>query len=128
MKQELKDAQWERIKNILPGKKGDSGAKAKDNRTFIESVLWIARSGAHWRALPERFGNWYTAYTRYYRWCNSGMWEKIFKALRGDPDWSYALIDSTIVRAHQHSAGAKGGLSIKPSAARKAASQRKSTA
>ena len=128
MKHQLNDTQWDLIKDILPGKKQDIGVTAKDNRKFIEAVLWIARTGAHWRALPEAFGNWYTAYTRYHRWCNKGVWDKVFKALRGDPDWSYTLIDSTIIRAHQHAAGAKGGLSVRPSVARKSASQRKSTA
>ena len=118
MKHQLNDTQWERIKDILPGKKGDSGVKARDNRTFIEAVLWIARTGSHWRALPDKFGNWYTAYTRFYRWCHSGMWEKVFRALRGDPDWSFALIDSTIVRAHQHAAGKKWGLKLARSAVR----------
>ena len=109
-RRELRDDQWERIAVFLPGKATDRGVTAKDNRLFVDAVLWIARSGAHWRELPEVFGNWNSVFARYNRWGKKGVWERVFQALSGDPDFEYVLMDSTIVRAHQHSAGAKGGM------------------
>jgi len=109
-RRELRDDQWEQIAVFLPGKATDRGVTAKDNRLFVDAVLWIARSGAHWRELPEMFGNWNSVFARYNRWAKSGVWERVFQALSGDPDFEYVLMDSTIVRAHQHSAGAKGGM------------------
>jgi transposase len=110
----LSDAQWERIAPELPGKVGDPGGSGRDNRLFIEAVLWIARTGSPWRDLPEAFGKWSTAYTRFWRWAQKGVWEHVFKALRDDPDFEYVLIDGTLVRVHQHGTGAKGGLKIRP--------------
>lgn len=102
----LHDDQWERIKDLLPGREGHVGANAKDNRLFVEAVLWRYRSGAPWRDLPERFGDWNNTHRRFSRWAKAGVWKRIFKHLAADPDNEYAMIDSTIVRAHQHSAGA----------------------
>ena len=104
----LKDDQQEKIKALLPGKVGDRGVTAKDNRLFVEAVLYRYRAGVPWRDLPERFGDFRVIHTRHMRWSRSGVWEKIFTALSEDADNEYAMIDSTIVRAHQHSAGAKG--------------------
>ncbi|CAA7624634.1 transposase [Magnetospirillum sp. SS-4] len=87
-----------------------AGGYRKDNRLFVDAVLWIARSGSHWRELPEVFGNWNSVFARYNRWAKNGVWERVFQALSGDPDFEYVLMDSTIIRAHQHSAGAKGGM------------------
>ena len=85
------------------------------NRLFVEAVIWKFRSGAPWRDLPERFGNWKNIHTRFSRWAKSGVWGSLFKTLADDPDNEYAMIDATIVRAHQHSAGAlKKGGSTKP--------------
>ena len=117
----LTDRQWERIEDLIPGKKGDRGRTGTDNRLFIDAVLWIARTGSPWRDLPDEYGNWNSAFQRFRRWAKKGVWESLFKALVEDPDFEYVIIDSTIVRAHQHAAGAKGGLSIRPSAARAAA-------
>lgn len=117
----LGDERWARIEGELPGKKGDPGCTARNNRLFVESVLWIARTGSPWRDLPSEFGNWFTAYTRFWRWANKGVWERVFKALSDDPDFEYVMIDGTICRVHQHGAGAKGGLKIRPSGARAAA-------
>lgn len=105
----LRDDQWERIKNLLPGREGYVGATAKDNRLFVEAVLYRYRSGIPWRDLPERFGDFRVIHTRFSRWSKTGVWEKVFQQLADDADHEYAMIDSTIVRAHQHSAGAKGG-------------------
>ena len=108
-RRELRDDQWDRIKGIVPGKEGDAGRRGEDNRLFVDAVLWIMRSGAPWRFLPEVFGNWNSVFQRYNRWAKAEVWEKIFRILADDPDFEYLMIDSTIVRAHQHSAGAKGG-------------------
>ena len=71
-------------------------------------MLWVARTGAPWRDLPDEFGKWYTVYTRFWRWAQKGVWERIFKHLSADPDFEYVLIDATLVRVHQHGTGAKG--------------------
>lgn len=109
-RRELRDDQWNKIKDLLPGKVSDPGRSATDNRLFMDAILWIARTGAHWRELPEHFGAWNSVFQRYNRWSKAGVWERLFQALSDDPDFEYVMIDSTIVRAHQHSAGAKGGL------------------
>lgn len=117
----LTDEQWERIAPLLPGKKGDPGRAGKDNRRFVEGVLWVVRTGAPWRDVPEHFGNWFSVWKRFRRWALKGVFEKLFQALSDEPDFEYALIDGTIVKVHRHATGAKGGLSIRPSAARAAA-------
>jgi transposase len=103
----LRDDQWERIKDLLPGREDTVGVTAKDNRLFVEAVLYRYRAGIPWRDLPERFGNWSVVHTRFSRWATSGVWRNVFAHLAADADNEYAMIDSTIVRAHQHSAGAK---------------------
>lgn len=102
----LRDDQWERIRDLLPGREGHVGRDAKDNRLFVEAVLYRYRAGIPWRDLPERFGDWKNTHRRWSRWASTGVWERIFKCLAHDADNEYAMIDSTIVRAHQHSAGA----------------------
>ena len=106
----LRDDQWERIKDLWPGRDGHVGVTAKDNRLFIEAVLYRYRSGSAWRDLPTRFGDFRVIHTRFSRWSKTGVWERIFEQLAADADNEYAMIDSTIVRAHQHSAGAKKGI------------------
>ncbi len=103
----LRDDQWERIKDFLPGRGGQAGGKGKDNRLFVEAVLYRYRAGIAWRDLPERFGKSRSIHTRHTRWSRNGTWRKIFETLAQDADNEYAMIDSTIVRAHQHSAGAR---------------------
>lgn len=103
----LRDDQWDRIKDILPGRKESVGVTAKDNRLFVEAVLWRYRSGCTWRDLPERFGDFRVIHLRHSRWSRKGVWKKIFELLAVDADNEYAMIDATIVRAHQHAAGAK---------------------
>ncbi len=102
----LRDDQWERIKDLLPGKKGDVGVTAKDNRLFVEGVLYRYRAGIPWRDLPERFGDFRVVHLRHSRWSQKGVWKRVFEILSQDKDNEYAMIDSTIVRAHQHSSGA----------------------
>src|SRR5438045_3416704 len=101
------DADWDRIKDLLPGRAGQPGVTAKDNRLFVNAVMWIAKTGAPWRDLPERFGNWNSVFQRFNRWCKSGVFQSIMEKLE-DPDLGVLLLDSTIIRAHQHAAGAKG--------------------
>lgn len=110
----VSDSAWVRLGPLLPGKKGDSGATGKDNRLFLEAVLWRVRTGSPWRDLPADFGNWNSVFRRFRRWAESGVFEKIFEEIRGLTDFEYAMIDGTIVQAHQKASGAKGGLTIKP--------------
>jgi transposase len=117
----LSDAQWDRLAPVFPGKDGDPGRSGTDNRLFVEAVLWVARTGAPWRDLPSAFGNWNSVFRRFRRWAQKGVFDLIFKALSGDPDFEYVMIDGTIIRVHQHGAGARGGLKIRPSAGRAAA-------
>ena len=116
----IKDEVWDRIAPHLPGKVSDCGVTAKDNRLFLESVLWRVRTGSPWRDLPLFFGNWNSAFRRFRRWAQKGVFERLFKALSAEPDFEYALIDGTIVSVHQKASGAKGGLKIRPSGAREA--------
>ena len=102
----LRDDQWDRIKDLLPGRAGHVGVTAKDNRLFIEAVLYRYRAGVPWRDLPERFGDWKAVHTRFTRWGEGDVWARVFRHLSSETDNEYAMIDSTIVRAHQHSAGA----------------------
>jgi len=117
----LRDDQWERIEGMLPGRKGSVGRPAGNNRRFVEAVLYRYRAGVPWRDLPERFGDFRVVHTRFSRWAKRGVWKKLFEHLAQDADNEYAMIDSTIVRAHQHSAGAlKKGAQSKPSDAARA--------
>jgi transposase len=114
----LSDEQWQRVAPLLPGKVGDPGRSGDNNRLFLEAVLWIARTGAPWRDLHDRFGNWNSVFKRFRRWALKGVFEEVFKHLSDDPDFEYAIIDATIVRVHQHGTGANGGLRLRRSAAR----------
>jgi transposase len=117
----LRDDQWERIRDLLPGRVGHVGVTAKDNRLFVKAVLYRYRAGIPWRDLPERFGCGVKVQTRFSRWAKAGVWERVFQHLAADADNEYAMIDSTIVRAHQHAAGAPKKLAkIRPSAAARA--------
>jgi transposase len=106
----LREDQWEKIKDMLPGREETVGVTAKDNRLFVEAVVYRYRAGIPWRDLPARFGDFRVVHTRHTRWSRSGVWKQVLERLADEPDNEYAMIDSTIVRAHQHSAGAKGGL------------------
>jgi transposase len=124
---ELTEPQWRSIRDLLPGKAGDPGKTAKDNRLFVNAVLWRGKTGAPWRDLPERFGKWNSVFQRFNRWSRRGVWLQIFQALRGALPAEHLLLDSTVIRAHQHAAGAKGGRGPRPSDARGAVGARKST-
>ena len=114
----LSDSQWARVAPLLPGKAEDPGRSGRDNREFLEAVLWIARTGAPWRDLPDEFGLWNSVFQRFRRWVVKGVFERVFKELSADADFEYVLIDGTIVRLHQHGAGAKGGAAARRSVAR----------
>ena len=131
---ELTDAQWGKLRPLLPPQKPRTGRPANDHRTVINGILWILRTGSPWRSLPERYGSWKTVSSRFYRWQKAGVWDRILADLQrradagGRLDWSLHFVDSTVVRAHQHAAGAKGGMPRRRrSAAAAAGSQRRST-
>jgi transposase len=118
----LSDAAWERMAPLIIGRPDQKGSTGRDNRMFVEGVLWIVRTGSPWRDLPEVFGDWNSVFRRFSRWSVKGIWGRIFEAMSDDPDFEYLIVDSTIVRAHQHAAGAKkGGLKIKRKIKRSAA-------
>ena len=96
---ELTDAQWVRIEGLLLGKPGDPGCSGSDNRLFVNAVLWVLRSGAHWRDLPARYGKWKSVHKRFTRWAKAGVWERVFDAPTTDRYNDYLMLDSTIVRA-----------------------------
>jgi len=120
MRKMLRNDQWERIEHLLPGKASDCGVTAKDNRLFVEGVLWIARTGSPWRDLPGQLGNWHNVYTRFSRWGKTGVWQRVIEAVSTDTDLQTLLLDSTIVRAHQHAAGAQKNKARKRSGTRAA--------
>ena len=118
----ISDADFARIEHLLPGRPGDTGWVAADNRRFIDAVLYVAKTGVPWRDLPERLGNWNSVWRRFDRWSRKGTWARVFEALQ-DPDLEWLILDSTVVRAHPHAAGAKknrtgpGARTSRPSAA-----------
>jgi putative transposase len=116
----LNDEQWSKISGLIIGRPDQRGSTGRDNRLFVEGVLWIVRTGSPWRDLPDAFGGWNSVFRRFSRWSAKGVWQRMFAALSDDPDFEYLIIDSTIVRAHQHASGGKGGLNIRQSAARAA--------
>lgn len=115
-RKELTEHQWSKIAPLLPPQKPKRGRPAKDHRGLINAILWVLRStGAPWRDLPEHYGPWQTAASRFYRWQETGVWQRVLEELQKDKDrsgeveWEIHFLDSTSVGAHQHAAGAKGG-------------------
>lgn len=106
----ISGAAWRRIRGLLPNR----GPKA-DNRKFVNAVLWIARTGAPWRDLPRRLGRWNSVWRRFRRWAGAGVWGWVVDAVR-DPDLSTLVLDSTVIRAHPHAAGALKKTAPRPSA------------
>jgi transposase len=110
---ELTDKQWRRLEPLLPARKPKTGRPNNDHRAVINGILWVLRTGAPWRDLPERYGKWSTVSSRFYRWQKAGKWDEIWSRLQTDADsqdeidWEVHLVDGTVVRAHQHAAGAK---------------------
>ena len=110
---ELSSTQWQRIEDFLPGREGHVGVTARDNRGFVNGVLWLLRSGAQWKDLPAGYGNWKRIHKRFTRWVRSGIWEMIFQVLLDGPDNRHVIIDPTIVHVHQQAAAGKGGTRIR---------------
>jgi transposase len=112
---EITDEQWERLQPLLPAQKARTGRPAADHRRILNGILWVLRTGAPWRDMPERYGCWSTVYSRFQRWRQAGIWERIFATVQqaadagGELDWEIHYVDGTVVRAHQHAAGAKKG-------------------
>ena len=126
---DLTDAEWDLVGPLLPGERGRPGRPALDNRPLLDGILWRAREGARWRAVPERYGKWNTVWRRFARWRDLGVFEALFAALAGSgaAEERLQMLDGTTIRAHQHAAGAKGGGTVRPWAARAAASRPSST-
>jgi transposase len=131
---ELSDAEWERLAPLLPPEQPKVGRPNKAHRSVVNGILWKLRTGAPWRDLPERYGPWATVHTRFRRWRLAGVWDRVLAAVQreadaaGKLDWSVHYLDGTVIRAHQHAAGAKGGTRRrKPSGAAKAGSARRCT-
>lgn len=127
----LRDDQWERLKPFVPGgRKGKRGPRS-DGRRFFDAILWLARSGARWRDMPEeRFGPYQTIKRRYYRWIEQGVFDRIFEAVASDPDMEWLAIDATVIRAQAQAAGGRrkrGDRKPRPSAALAAGSEPSST-
>jgi transposase len=112
---ELTDDQWGRLAPLLPPQRPRTGRPAKDHRTVLNGILWILRTGAPWRDLPDRYGAWQTVYSRFRRWREAGIWDRVLTALQteaaheGTLDDTLAMVDGTSIRAHPHAAGAKKG-------------------
>jgi transposase len=111
----LTDEQWARLRLLLPPQRPRTGRPARNHRTILSAILWVLRTGAPWRDLPEQFGPWSTAWNRFRRWTAAGVWQRVLGALQraadrgGRLDWRTHYVDGTVVRAHQHAAGAVGG-------------------
>jgi transposase len=112
---ELSNTQWAKLQPLLPAQKPRTGRPAHDHRRIVNGMLWIDRTGAPWRDLPERYGPWRTVASRFYRWVKAGIWERVLTALQADADaggtldWQTHYLDGSVIRAHQHAAGAKKG-------------------
>lgn len=129
---ELSEVDWARLEPLLPPRK--AGKRRRDDRQVINGILWKLATGAPWRDLPERYGPWPTVYTRFWRWTRTGVWDRLFATVQrqadaaGQVDWTVHFVDGTVIRAHQHAAGAKGGTRRRKRwAGAGAASRRRST-
>jgi transposase len=110
---ELSDEQWKRLEALLPAQKPRTGRPNLDHRQIINGILWVLRTGAPWRDVPERYGSWSTVASRFYRWREASIWDRVWAQLQSEADeqdkidWEVHFLDGTVVRAHQHAAGAK---------------------
>jgi transposase len=129
---ELSDGQLDRLLSLLPPARPRTGRPAKDLRRTLQAIFWVHRTGSPWRDLPAGFGPWPTAANRFYRWRRAGVWARVLRELQqaaqvlGKLDWTLHQVDSTVIRAHQHAAGGKGGRRPKRSAVRVAVSRPRS--
>ncbi len=112
---DLSQAQWQKLKPLLPPQRPMVGRPSQDHRTTLNGLLWVLRTGAPWRDLPARYGAWETVSGRFYRWRKSGLWQRILARLQqqadadGSVNWEIHFVDGSVIRAHQHAAGAKRG-------------------
>jgi transposase len=110
---ELSDEQWEQLAPLLPAEKPRTGRPNRDHCMIVNGILWVLRTGAPWRDLPERYGKWQTVASRFYRWQKNGVWDRVFAQLQqmkdrdGQIEWEVHYLDGSVIRAHQHAAGAK---------------------
>lgn len=104
---ELTEEQWQRIKDLLPPEQGRAGRRPRPNRDMVSAILWVLRSGAPWRDLPERYPKWKSVHTRFLRWSKRGVWKQVLDGLAVDLDDELAIIDASIVRVHQDAVGGK---------------------
>ena len=109
---DLSEAEWQVVEPLLPPP--GMGKVRVDDRRVVNGIFYILRTGSPWRDLPEVFGDWNSVFRRFSRWSHKGIWWRIFAAIADDPDFEYLIVDSTIIRAHQHASGAKRGLKIRP--------------
>ena len=113
---DLAEPQWQRLKPLLPAQKPDTGRPSNDHRTVLNGILWVLRTGAPWRDVPERYGAWETVSGRFYYWRKIGLWQRILERLQQQTDadgklnWDIHFVDGSVIRAHQHAAGAKRGI------------------
>ena len=113
---DLTEEQWQRLAPLLPAQKPRTGRPGKDHRAIINGILWVLRTGAPWRDLPECYGPWRTVASRFYRWQKQGLWERLLAEVQREADaaggmeWEVHFVDGSSVRAHQHAAGAKRGM------------------
>lgn len=103
---DISDEVWSKTESHLPGQKGLWGGVAKDNRNFINTVMWIFRTGSPWRDLPPDYGGWSNVHRRFCRWRDNGVWERLLNIFINDPDFEWLMIDSTFVKVHKSGFGA----------------------
>ncbi len=115
---ELTPKQWQQLKPVLEAlvpPRPVTGRPNEDHRRIVNGILWKLKTGAPWRDVPERYGPWSTVYSRFWRWQRAGIWDRLFAAVQqqedaaGNVDWTLQFVDGSVIRAHQHAAGAKGG-------------------
>lgn len=123
----LTNEMWEKLAPLLPPEEGGMGRRRLPNRPMVEGILWKHRTGAPWRDLPESYGPWTSVYTRFNTWSKRGVWQGILEILRKEADLEWVMLDGTIARAHQHSAGHGGGERSRRSVVAGAGCRRKST-
>lgn len=112
---DLTNLQWQRLKPLLPPQKPHVGRPSNNHRTIINGILWVLRTGAPWRDLPERYGAWATVSGRFYTWRKTGLWQQILETLQqqadaqGKPNLKLRHVDDSVIYVHQHVARSKKG-------------------